>query len=700
MRLLLRLSAIAATVISRPAFFRAERQAHPRVSPERPQLWRAVVAALLFSAGTAAAEVVRLDIGRLEHEAFSLTGVTAELREEGRPAYLLIDEFVFGEHRWRDLRLRCDSLTLADGVIDCPQGQLSLEEGMALAALTLRFDANRGSGDLHLRFDDDEAAAIALLPEGKIHAELQGMSLARMASLFAPEVDLSAWSADARLSGEGELRTEEAHSSLRFAGELSQGQFSSADGLTAADGLAVGFDVQADAADAGWQWQLNADWRGGEAYLHPLYLKAPAGMHTLGSYHDDRLLVEHVALTLDGVATAEGAGEFDLSRMELTRAAAMVADADLAVIGPRFLAPVIAPAKVDSLKFAGLLNAGIELDSEGVKALSLGFDQVGFSDSESQLSFGPLSGAVPWRHDEVNLAHLHIGGGRWQKLTLGEFELEARMNGPVIDIANVEIPILDGALLLDDFVLQRDAAGWVGSGAATIRPISMNLLTEAIGLPSMSGILAASMPGMHIRPGSLTFDGMLQITVFDGSILATNLQVIEPFGKASHLYADVAAERLDLAQLTDTFSFGSVTGFIDARVSGLEMAQWQPVKFDAWIRNSPGRYAKRISQRAVQHISSLGGAGAVAAIQRGVLSFFDSFGYRRIGLSCQLSDGVAMLEGLASAELPNGEDPFLIVEGGGIPALTVIGYNRRMDWKELLDRLERVTEAETDPIVQ
>jgi hypothetical protein len=33
---------------------------------------------------------------------------------------------------------------------------------------------------------------------------------------------------------------------------------------------------------------------------------------------------------------------------------------------------------------------------------------------------------------------------------------------------------------------------------------------------------------------------------------------------------------------------------------------------------------------------------------------------------------------------------FTIVRGGGIPALDVIGYNRRVDWNELVDRLQRV----------
>ena len=40
---------------------------------------------------------------------------------------------------------------------------------------------------------------------------------------------------------------------------------------------------------------------------------------------------------------------------------------------------------------------------------------------------------------------------------------------------------------------------------------------------------------------------------------------------------------------------------------------------------------------------------------------------------------------------------FVIVRGGGVPALDVIGYNRRVDWNELVDRLQRVIDENVSP---
>ena len=99
----------------------------------------------------------------------------------------------------------------------------------------------------------------------------------------------------------------------------------------------------------------------------------------------------------------------------------------------------------------------------------------------------------------------------------------------------------------------------------------------------------------------------------------------------------------------------------------------------------------------IKNISSLGGSGAVAAIQRSVLRFFDEFGYSQIGWSCVLRNGICRMGGIAAEPLPHG---YLIVKGGGIPAITVIGYNRDVDWPELVSRLQRITGDHAQPVIQ
>jgi hypothetical protein len=140
--------------------------------------------------------------------------------------------------------------------------------------------------------------------------------------------------------------------------------------------------------------------------------------------------------------------------------------------------------------------------------------------------------------------------------------------------------------------------------------------------------------------------------------------------------------------VTKTFSFGKITGRIDADIQALEFVSWEPVRFNARIASSPGDYPRRISQAAVQNITALGGAGAAAAIQRSFLRFFETFGYSALGWSCRLELDVCQMGGIEN--VPQG---YVIVKGGGIPAITVLGYNRNVSWRELLARLRRVTEG-------
>jgi hypothetical protein len=136
-------------------------------------------------------------------------------------------------------------------------------------------------------------------------------------------------------------------------------------------------------------------------------------------------------------------------------------------------------------------------------------------------------------------------------------------------------------------------------------------------------------------------------------------------------------------------------------MQNLELAGWRPVKFDAQLSSSAGSYPRRISQAAIQNISALGGESAVAAIQRSFLRFFEEFAYSKIGWQCSLRNNVCRMDGIepASALEESESQGYVIVKGGGIPAITVIGYNRNVGWQELINRLKRITQG-NEPVIQ
>ena len=668
-----------------------------------PRLRVPVLACLLLAGGALAIERLEFSAADIDHPAFRAQGVRIAYADGGG-ARLDIDRLRVGEREWRALRLQCAQARIDLQQIDCRDGQLHLRAGRALP---LRFDleARFDSGDARLQLRTAAGARLdARLRGGEALAgTVAGLSLTEVLDwLPSPQAaQLAAYKPTGTLAGRFEWTAGAGGGHAVIEGQVDEAGFSSADGLQAGEHLGAAFRLEARAAGTRWEWHSYFDWQRGAAFIDPLYVEAGPRLEAEGSVDGATLQVRNAHLQAEGLGRLAASARIDLDPLKLREGALALADADLAVIGPRWLAPLLAPAQAEQLVFSGQFSAGLRFADDRLLGLDASFEQAGVAlrdEAGTRLAFGPVDGHLPWQAGKRNAARLEIGGGRWEKLTLGPFVLDAELSEDEIRLERTAAALLDGKVVLEGLHLRRGAQGWAGVGSVFVEPLSMPELTAALGLPVMQGVLSASIPGLRVEPGEISLDGALVVSVFDGYLQVSGLKVVEPFGVASRLTGDLEGRRLDLAQLTETFSFGSVSGLVDVDVHGLELVRWRPAAFEARIASSPGRYPRRISQRAVQNISALGGAGAIAALQRGVLSFFDDFGYREIGFGCVLRVDVCTMSGVAGAERADGG--FVLVRGGGIPALDVIGYNRRVDWPELIERLQRVIQDNVAPEVR
>ena len=652
-----------------------------------------------------AIERLRLRVADVVNPAFALHDIEAEFDAGSGTAVVSVGRARAGARRVRDVRLRCGRAALSFEGLTCHDAELRVAGKRMPAVLDLEMNLRSGrthlaatlgqGGRVDVLHDDDGSvrAALAEVPAEGLLALLQSWSpeIARAARDFKP-VGQASGEIDWTRAGAGASRL---GARLRLAGA----GFGTADGLRAAENIDLALAVDARQSGDTWHWQTNVDWQQGAAYLHPLYLEAGPKLSARGQLAGKQVRVEHAELALEGVRRLSATATANLDALDGASIALALDGADLALIGPRWIAPLLAPASADRLRFAGHISGALRLRQGRVQAVEGVLEDAGVSlggaENGAGVALGPVAGKVSWAPGVRSRARLEVGGGRWEKLTLGPFVIDAELADDAVQFARTSIPVLDGSLVLDGLSLSRGQSGWQGSGSVVIEPVSMPALTAALELPPMSGVLSASLPGLRVSPGEIALDGALVISVFDGYLHATGLRLREPFGVASHLSADIQARHIDLAQLTETFSFGSITGFVDADVRGLELARWRPVGFDARIVSSPGDYGRRISQRAVENIGALGGAGAMAAIQRSLLRVFDTFGYSELGLHCRLARGVCLMDGIEGGARADGG--FVIVRGGGVPALDVIGYNRRVDWDELVNRLQRVIAENVSP---
>lgn len=643
------------------------------------------------------AQQVELGIDSIEHPLFAARGVRLHVDDVRAGAVTLrIATLRLGDRRFSDVRMRCSGYRWQAQRIECRRGELTAA-GHKIG-LPLHFDFTPATQALDLTLEPAPSERWRVR-SGRAGAErvtellLENASLARL-GLWLPEVAAAA--VKGRVAGTLSWRGDPGHGTAQGKLRLTGGAFSDASGTRAADKLGATLAVTAEQLGARWSWRVELDWDKGEFYWQPWYL-ADGGLQLRASGALDAavLRVDSARATLrevgeihlDATLLRQGwhlkEARFDTGSIQLAPAAALL------------LAPLLDQAGAPKLAFGGSLKAGGAFAAGGLTALDVQLDEAAVSEVGQRFGASGISGPVRWRSDAQTEERLRVAGAYFGKLALGAFDVPYQAHGLRLAVPQLRIPVLDGRLLIEDFRAARKSGEWQWQLGGALEPVSMERLTSALGLPPMKGTLSASIPRVSHSASTISMDGALIVQVFDGYLSATDLKVIEPLGRVPRLTGTLDMRHLDLGQLTETFSFGNITGYLDGYVKDMELAQWRPQRFDALVISSPGDYRKRISQRAVQNISALGGAGAAAAIQRSLLRMFDEFGYAKLGMSCILRQGVCEMGGVEEA--PQG---YVIVKRGGLPSISVIGYNRRVDWDELLARLKRVTESNVAPIVR
>ncbi|MGB0513645.1 MAG: hypothetical protein ACPGJE_02250 [Wenzhouxiangellaceae bacterium] len=221
-----------------------------------------------------------------------------------------------------------------------------------------------------------------------------------------------------------------------------------------------------------------------------------------------------------------------------------------------------------------------------------------------------------------------------------------------------------------------------------LEPMDLALLTRTLGWPEFGGALSGRLPGLRLTQDGAVFDGALDVNLFDGRARIDGLTVERPFGTLPAVAAEIEFEALDLKLVTRAFEFGRMQGRMSGHLRDLRLLDWQPVRFDAWFQTLDDAGTRRISQQAVDSLSTLGGGGS-AMLSGTLLRMFEDFPYRRVGLGCRLENNICGMRGLKPTE----GGGYLIVEGRPFPVLNVVGHRQRVDWPRLLAQLAAITAA-------
>lgn len=643
---------------------------------------------------TFATTTLRLQIDDIRSPQFALKQIAARMvLDQSTALSLTIGEVRVGERVWRNATLDCPRATVQADLLACEQGTLDVGARYPLA---FRYVPSGRQLQVRMAPESGERWETTLNWGAGWQAEIKVThgALARLndwlqtvpIALGGGRFDLSA-----RVVGDAQ-GAQQADARM----VVNDAAFTDSAGSRAGEHLSGSAKLHATRAGA-WQWQAEIIQQGGEVFWQPFYFPAAARqVNAAGLFDVQALTVQTGTAKLGDIGKLVFSGQWQRANKRLMTLEVQGEKLAFDGLYRSLFKPLLGESVWARFQTSGQLDGKLSLRDGALREVQLNLRNARMLHQGGVLQLDGVQAEIPWRREGGTHARLRTTGGNVRGIVLGPIQAEAALEPGRVEVAPMLVTVLDGALVVDELRFERGpSAKWQWQFAGALRPVSMTRLAEALRWPAMQGTLSGVIPRVTYADRALKVDGALLARVFDGTVVVKHVDATDPLSLASSVRADVDLKNLDLDLLTRQFSFGSISGRLDGEIAGLELSNWQPVAFDARFMSSPGEYPRRISQRAVESISALGGGNASAAIQRTFLRFFDQFGYERIGWQCRLALDVCEMDGIE--DLAQG---YLIVKGGGIPALSVIGYNRRVGWSDLVDRLRRATQRGVKPVVQ
>jgi hypothetical protein len=463
--------------------------------------------------------------------------------------------------------------------------------------------------------------------------------------------------------------------------------------------VAITLDLDAKHNKQQWQWKTDLTIGKGQGYGEPVFIDFDATPITLqanGLWQQDTGNMVISTAKLNQKSVVQLTGDFKGSFEEVEQLNITIAKSKATKLYETWLQPFVLGTAIDSLKLAGDLSLQYNQQAKNYY-LSIVLDEIFVDDALNRFAVDRIDGTLGW----TNYNHPMKSDLQWDKATMyaipiGQARLKAQSVSSSLSLSQTwDIPLFDGKLKINKLDLYRpgeQGAKWTFDGRLT--PISMEKVSEALGWPVLHGKLSGVIPNVTYSDQHIKVGGALTVKLFEGTTVISDLQLTQPFGALPQLYANINLKNMNLSTLSETFDFGEITGKLEGKIQGLRLANWRPVQLDAYFstpENDKSRH--RISQQAINNLSKVGG-GLGGALQRSFLRFFEDFSYKKLGLSCKLRNEVCVMAGVGEAE--NG---YYIVKGGGLPPrINVVGYTRRVDWPDLIERLKAVSES-SGPVV-
>ena len=483
-------------------------------------------------------------------------------------------------------------------------------------------------------------------------------------------------------------------------------KFSDASGLHAGDKLTGKLKVSATLQKVAnkkdtWHWKGLFTWAEGELFWQPFYFgKAGNEFNISGTYAEPMLNIQQANLKINEIGNMSATAELNTKTLEANDVKVNAKDVDFAGLYALVLKPLVEKSAFGNLKVSGKADWRFEVKGLQPINFELNLKDANIEDLNGKFALSNINAHIPWDYDVAKTVTLAYSSGHVLKIPLGKTNLQAELNRYSVTAPSLVLPVLDGALKIEDLSAAYLSQQWFWHVKMQLDPISMNSFSQSLGWPEMQGKIDGHVPLITYAAKQLNMDGKMQFNMFNGSVAMEGLRIDDPLGNVPRLYANLQMRDIDLGDLTRTFNFGAIEGKLEGDVKDLQLENWKPVHMDAIIQTADGKHLKKVSQRAVENITALGGEGTAAALQRTFLRFFKEFNYEKIGLSCQLRQDICKMGGVESTGSESTQAGYIIVKGKGAPSVNVNGYTQYVSLSDLIARMKRITDSNSKMIVK
>lgn len=663
----------------------------------------------LSSCTVTALDAVSLDVGSLEASNWKLQGiqiVLTGLADNSQKLTLTVNKLNLPAP-FNDLSLiniHCSSFTWQNKELLCTQGRGQMR--------SKRWQSPTTQFSFHIRENHNTLKLTELQLAGgvlSIDAEEQGnqwqiqidakaLDGVMIQQLFQPaNFEIKRGRIDFRLNASGSHEiTDEFALNIKLNDLTAQ----TTDGRFATENAMLESQLEAQKSMGLWEWQSQSGFKKGALYIEPLYLEADGQAMELNAQGNwdvvqKRAEIKSASYQHGKALALNGSGNIHYDKSATMEKANLSLRSDnLQKLSDIYLKSFFEQTALQGITFTGSVNADLTIAQNAITSIMATVNKLAVQDTAGRITVEDGAGTFNWSSDinfnrpssfawrRFQLFALPIGPSRLSFLTrAGSFKLLER----------TQLPFLGGLIAINQLgweaIKQQEPEVYF---AGSLNNVSLEQWSKALNWTSLSGTITGNIPRVEYSNKTLKLGGEIKIKVFDGDIIITKLASSGLFSDYPTLSGEVEINNLDLDQLTGKFRFGGITGRLSGYVRQLTLENWRPVTFYAWLGTPDDDDSRhRISQKAVKNIASIGGGGAADVLSRSLLNFFETFGYDKIGLGCYLHDGVCQLMGVEAT--PQG---YAIVTGGGLPRIDVIGYNPRLDWNVLMERLKRISSAD------